>query len=64
MNGSVTSALSHTLAKCRAKLNTIQSVVTFAQNVQNANVVDVIVIGLSAQLTNNTMFALSALSKQ
>ena len=60
VNGSVISALSHTLAKCRAKLNTIQSVVTFAQNAQNANVAVVIAIGLRARLMNNTMFVLSA----
>ena len=64
VNGSVTSALSHTLARCRAKPNTVQSVATSAQNVQSANVVGVIVIGLSAQSTNNTMFVLSAWSKQ
>ena len=64
VNGSVTSALLHTLARCRAKLNTTQSVVTFAQNAQNASVADVIAIGLKAHSMNNTMFVLNAWSKQ
>ena len=60
VNGSVTSAPLHTLARHRAKLNTTQSVVTFAQNAQNASVAAVIAIGLKARLMNNTMFVLSA----